>query len=167
MPKLLISGRSWRWLREAGTRFRRFLRQTAEVMSSEANRVDLGPSALAELFSQKIHGVASKELAEAVKNFNEAKRTGIGVELDLRLMESKVKTAEAESRLAEVSAVKAEAELIVTLRQLGLEMRVDDSGLLTVLPREGSASTQEVEKVVEQQRALLKRLRAQLKSLEK
>lgn len=158
MPKLIIRGTTTSWLREAGRRFREGLLRIAQKMAVTAVRVHLEPESLTELVSRKIHGMANTEFAQAIKNFNEAQRSGIAAELELRVLESKVKEAEAESRLAEINTVKAEAELIVKLKELGLDLGVDAIGIMTVLPHRKEAAVQDLGTLV------FKQLREQIKT---
>jgi hypothetical protein len=85
--------------------------------------------------------MASHEYAQALKNFAETEKVRTEAELQRRSLESEVsrRTAEAkktaaEARLAEISVIKAEMELLRSLKEAGIALHRDVNGNLTALP---------------------------------
>jgi hypothetical protein len=129
------------WRGKAGERFRRAI----AAISRFSRKHDLLPGQMADeavvLSRRKLHGVANKELAAAVKDFAETEQLKIEAELKRRTMESNVRLAEAqarkedaEARLAAVKLLEAELELHVKLQQYGVTLTMDDEGRLRALP---------------------------------
>ena len=90
------------WCSRAGDAFRK---ATTDI-SNFADRYDARPENLldegVELGRRKLHGLANKELAEAVNSFAEAAQKDIEAELQRRSLESKVRQEVAAARLAEL-----------------------------------------------------------------
>ena len=122
------------WLGKAGSLFS----DTTGAISDFAEEHQIRPKDLAhegvELARTALHGKANKDLAAAVKDFADAERTKIEVELQRRSLECKLRKEEAETALAELQVVHSEADLLKKLKDLGVVIRRDDSGHLTVLP---------------------------------
>lgn len=136
---IILRGGSFSWLTSIGTRFRDGLRKIA----NSGIAVGLGGRKLGTLGNIDVYGLDGeefKELREVVKAFNEAEQSHINsessgsLELGQRVLESQTKIIEAKSRLAQIKAVKAEIRLVEKLKQLGIELKVDQNGVLTILP---------------------------------
>ena len=87
-----------------------------------------------ELGRRKLHGLADKEYADSVRDFAEAENLNIEAELKRRSMKSKVRQEEAAARLAELSVVDKELDLIKKLQNSGVTLYRDENGNLTALP---------------------------------
>ena len=82
----------------------------------------------------KLRGLAGKEYAEALKNFSDAEATRIETLAAERGMHLRLRKQEAETRMAEVNALQAELALTQKLNELGISLRMSQSGKLTLLP---------------------------------
>lgn len=122
------------WFGRAGEWFRR----TTDAISRFTANQRLRPEDLAEesvtLGRRKLEGMANKDFAAALKDFAEAEQKKLDTELRRRSMESEVRRKEAEARLAELGVVEAELELLTKLKEIGVILRRDADGNLTVLP---------------------------------
>jgi hypothetical protein len=122
------------WFGRAGKRFS----ETASSVSRFADEHNVRPSDVAqegvELIRTALHGKANKELAAALRDFAQAEQSRIETELQRRALESRVRKEEAEAALAELQVVQAEADLLRKLQDLGVILRRDPGGRLTVLP---------------------------------
>jgi hypothetical protein len=132
------------WQGLAGKRFRR----TISRISRYAEDHHVRPSDLVDegitLGRRKVEGTASKELATAVRDFAEAEKTKIESELQRRSLESRVRKEQAEARLAELTVLKAEVDLLQTLKQAGVVLRQSPDGNLTVLPAPSTCDLEEL-----------------------
>jgi len=124
------------WQGDAGNRFRRTMRDISDF----ATENNVQPKALAHeavtLGRMKIEGLAAKEFASALRDFNEAEEKAISARLQTRSLDSKVRKEEAEARLAELKVLEAEIDLLSKLKAAGVVLRYDGSGNLTALPAE-------------------------------
>jgi hypothetical protein len=122
------------WYGKAGQRFSRSTR----AISDFAEQHDLHAKDLlgegVELGRRKLQGLANHEFSQSTKNFAEAEKVRIEAELERRSLESKIRREESEARLSELAVLKAEADLLKQLHELGLVIRKDERGNLTVLP---------------------------------
>lgn len=100
------------WHGVAGARFR----EKAMAVSEFMKRNDLCGNNIAEeavgLGRRKLHGLANKEYASALKDFNESEKTAIEAELQRKAFESKIRQEEAAARKAEADADLAELEVL-------------------------------------------------------
>jgi cytoskeletal protein CcmA (bactofilin family) len=122
------------WKSRAGDRFRK----TTQTISDFAEEHHITPAELlgdgVDLGRRKLEGLASHEYAEALKNFAEEEKIRTEIELNRRSMEAELKRKEAEARLAEISTVNAEIELLQKLKEAGIALHRDSRGTLTALP---------------------------------
>jgi hypothetical protein len=122
------------WRGHAGKQFRK----TADEISEFVDNNDLRLGDVAEeavvLGRRKLHGIANKEYAAALKDFADVEQTKIEIELQRRSLESKVRKEEAEATLAELQVLDAQAELIMKLKKIGVTLQPDKDGNYTVLP---------------------------------
>jgi predicted RNA-binding protein with RPS1 domain len=146
------------WLGRAGKTFH----DTTDAISRFAEEHEVRPPDLAdegvELARAALHGKANKDLAAAVKDFAEAEHTKLETELQKRSAsvaarkdEAEAQVAElqvlrseanlhkdaAEARLAELQVLHSEADLLNKLKDLGVLLRRDEQGNITVLPSPG------------------------------
>jgi hypothetical protein len=112
----------------------RVFRRALQRLSGAAIAYGAAPQDLAKLGRVKLYGLANKEYAEAVKNFNEAEAKAMDLKLSRRVLESRVRKEEAESRLAEVNLMEAELALVQKLNELGVSLVLNDFGRLTIRP---------------------------------
>jgi len=120
------------WIGPAGDRFRRTIRSISDFAREQRVRPeDIAEEGLS-LARRKLEGLANKELASAVKDFAEAEHKKIEAELYRRSLESKVRQEEAKARLDELKVVDAEVELLKKLKDVGVVLRYDERGNLTV-----------------------------------
>jgi hypothetical protein len=122
------------WFGRAGNR----LQETTEAVSNFADEHHLRPDDLLEegieLGRRKVEGLANKEYAAAAKDFAETEQKKIETELQRRTVNSKVRKEEAEARIAELKVLDAEVELFEKMKRIGVILRRDENGNLTVLP---------------------------------
>jgi len=132
------------WFGRAG----RFFSETTDAISDFSEEHQIRPKDLAhegvELARTALHGKANKDLAAAVKDFADAERTNIEIELQRRSLECKLRKEEAEAALAELQVVHSEADLLKKLKELGVVLHKDNSGHLTVLPATSSVDLQQL-----------------------
>jgi len=136
------------WKGNAGARFRKTLHAISDYATDHRvlpqdlldDALDLGRRKVTGLASSE-HSVSEKNYAEAAKAFSEVEDRKIDTELKRRSLESRAKKEEAEARksladarLTEIQAYSAELELLKKLQDLGVALRSDENGNLTVLP---------------------------------
>jgi len=124
--------------RDWGGRAGRRARETFKRISDFTENHQLQPKQVLEegivLGRTKLTGLARKEFAEVTKNFADAEQKKIETELQRRVLESKVRKEEAEARVAELKVMDAEVELFKKMKEIGVILRRDGRGNLTILP---------------------------------
>lgn len=122
------------WLGRAGDRFRR----TLETLDRFATRKNIQPRDLADeavdLAQALLYGKSQKDLASTLKDFAAAEKTKIEIEQYQRTNSIDERIKEADARLAELKVMDAEIDLFRKMKDLGLILRRDGNGNLTVLP---------------------------------
>ena len=121
------------WISNAGNRFKR----TTIAISKFAEENNVRPQELVSLGRRKLEGLGNKEFATMIRDFAEAESTKIETELKRRSLESEIRKKEAEAREAEIRVLHSELELIQKLKEVGVLIRTDEHGNLTVLPAPG------------------------------
>lgn len=126
------------WRGRAGERFRAATNAMSDFAKDTLEDAGLPPPELpslaVSLVVDKIAGVAQKEKAAAIRDFTEAEEHKIEVQLKARSLESEVRKRQAEARLAQINAAKAEIELISSLRENHVVVLRDDEGNYRVIP---------------------------------
>jgi len=112
----------------------KLFRRALQRLSAAAIAFGAQPKDLAGLGNMKLRGLAGKEYAEAVKNFSEAEAVRIETLAAERGMRNRLRRQEAETRMAEVNMLQAELALTQKLNELGISLRMTESGKLTLLP---------------------------------
>ncbi len=126
------------------------LRRATEDLSNFSTAHNIRPSDLASegvvLGRRKLHGIANKEFAAAVRDFADAEQKNIDNELrrrsletDLRAKEAVARKQETEARIAEAAAIEAEITLTGRLNAAGITLSRDRDGNLTIFPLDGNS----------------------------
>jgi predicted HicB family RNase H-like nuclease len=102
--------------------------------------IEFGRRKLEGLASQE-HSLAEKNYAEATRAFTESEEKKMQIQLDTRVLESRVRKeqaeaekAQSEASLARLKVINAEFDLLQKLTEAGMVLRTDHHGNLTVLP---------------------------------
>jgi hypothetical protein len=112
----------------------KFFRRALQRLSGAAIAYGARPKDLADLGNMKLRGLAGKEYAEALKNFSTAEATRIETLAAERGMGFRLRKQEAETRMAELNTLEAELALTQKLNEIGISLRMNESGKLTLLP---------------------------------
>jgi hypothetical protein len=122
------------WRGRAGLRFRRAL----AAISRFTKKHKLAPAELVDegtvLARRKVHGVANKELAAAMKDFAQTEQLNIETQLRRRTLETQARRENIETQIAEIKLLDAQLDLRIKLQSHGVSLTMDDNGTLTLLP---------------------------------